>query len=132
MKLYKNIFFGWLNKDKMENNNKREIIVEYFRSKNYNITIMKDKILMRERNKFNLYCSTKDEQEFKDYKELYENIIKNYVGKEESTSEYLDVEQITKYDLLKRVIDLERKINVLINNYDNNDNKDNKDNKDKK
>jgi hypothetical protein len=126
MKLYKNIFFGWLNKDKMENNNKKKIIEEYFRNKNYNITIMEDRILIRERNKFNLYCSTKDEQEFKDYKELYENIIKNYVGKEESTSEYIDVEQITKYDLLKRVIDLERKINILINNYEINENKDKK------
>ncbi len=126
MKLYKNIFFGWLNKDKMENNNKKKIIEEYFRNKNYNITIMEDRILIRERNKFNLYCSTKDEQEFKDYKELYDNIIKNYVGKEESTSEYIDVEQITKYDLLKRVIDLERKINILINNYEINENKDKK------
>jgi hypothetical protein len=114
MKLYKNIYYNWLNKNKTEYNNKKEITIDYFKKKNFNITIFDDKILIRERNKFNLYCSTKDEIEFTDYKELYENIIKNYVGKEESTSEYLDSEKITKNDLLKRIINLERIIETII------------------
>jgi len=126
MKLYKSIFFNWLNKNKSEINNKKELVMNYFKSKNFNITFLDDKLLIRERNKFNLYCSSKDEQEFNDYKDIYENIIKNYIGKEESTSSYLDVENITKQDLLKRIIDLERKIQVLINYNENNENNENK------
>ncbi len=120
MKLYKNIFYNWLNKDKDEKNKKRILVEEYYRKKNYNITILEDRVLMRERSKYNLYCSTKDEEEVKDYKEIYTEIISKYIGKEESTSEYEDVKMMTKGELIKRVIELERKMEIIIREKEEN------------